>query len=107
MGIEWCQGLVHRAHTGIYRCYKVYIPSTQGQRTAVTVDFHPQSSKLPHISAAEAATQETKDLSAVLTAPNNNAPFAALGDEQLQAIQKLSSIFQKATHPNESVPPLR
>ena len=73
----------------------------------MTVDYHPQSSKLPHISAAEAATHATKDLSAALRAPNTNAPFAALGDEQLQALRQLSSIFEKATHPNKSVPPPR
>eukprot|EP00957_Ditylum_brightwellii_P110058 8395199-Ditylum_brightwellii.AAC.1 len=77
------------------------------ERIAVTVNFHPQSSKLPHISAAEAAMHATKDLSAALTGPNTNAPFAALGDDQLQAIRKLASIFQKATHTGNKVPPPR
>eukprot|EP00957_Ditylum_brightwellii_P164425 12518261-Ditylum_brightwellii.AAC.1 len=68
----WCIGptLEH------YRCYKVYIPSTKGERIAVTVDFHPQSSKLPHISATKVATHAAKDLSAALMGPNTNAPFA-------------------------------
>ena len=90
-----------------YWCYKVYIPSTHGERIAVTVDFHPQSPKLPHISAADAAMHAAKDLSAALTGPNTNAPFAALGDEQLQAIRQLASIFQKATQTGNTVPPLR
>eukprot|EP00957_Ditylum_brightwellii_P059348 4505567-Ditylum_brightwellii.AAC.1 len=71
------------------------------------VDFHPQSSKLPRISAAEAATHAAKDLSASLTGPNTNAPFAVLGDEQLQAIHKLAGIFQKATQTGDNVQPPR
>eukprot|EP00957_Ditylum_brightwellii_P069387 5267407-Ditylum_brightwellii.AAC.1 len=94
MGIKWCQGLV-------------YIPSTKGERIAVTVDFHLQSSKLPHIIAAEAATHAAKDLSAVLTGQNTNTPFAAMGDDQLQAIHQLASIFQTVTQASDNVPPPR
>eukprot|EP00957_Ditylum_brightwellii_P030962 2345914-Ditylum_brightwellii.AAC.1 len=46
------------------------------------MDFHPQLSKLPHISAAEAATHAAKDLS---------------------VIRKLASIFQKLTHNKDYV----
>eukprot|EP00957_Ditylum_brightwellii_P006635 503447-Ditylum_brightwellii.AAC.1 len=45
-----------------YRCHKVYIPSTQGERVASTVDFHTKNMRLPHISAEEAVTQAAKDL---------------------------------------------
>eukprot|EP00957_Ditylum_brightwellii_P036073 2732889-Ditylum_brightwellii.AAC.1 len=77
------------------------------EHIAVTVDFHLQSSKLPHISAAEAATHAAKDLSTALTGLNINAPFAELGDDHLQAIRQLASIFQKATQTGDKVPPPR
>eukprot|EP00957_Ditylum_brightwellii_P181821 13851588-Ditylum_brightwellii.AAC.1 len=87
-----------------YQCYKVYIPSTMGECIVVSVDFHLQSSKLPHISAAEVATHAVKDLSAALTGPNTHAPFAVLGDDQLQVICQLASIFQKARQTGKDVP---
>eukprot|EP00957_Ditylum_brightwellii_P049846 3779051-Ditylum_brightwellii.AAC.1 len=40
-----------------YRCHKVYIPATQGERVASTVGFHTKNTRLPHILAEEAATQ--------------------------------------------------
>eukprot|EP00957_Ditylum_brightwellii_P021215 1599088-Ditylum_brightwellii.AAC.1 len=90
-----------------YQCYKVYISSTKGEHIAMTVDFHPQLSKLPHINAAEAATHASKDLTVVLTGRDTNAPFAALGDEQLQAIWQLADIFKKLTHNKDDVQLLR
>eukprot|EP00957_Ditylum_brightwellii_P116177 8861886-Ditylum_brightwellii.AAC.1 len=54
-----------------------------------------------------AATHAAKDISAALTGPNTNALFAALGDDQLQAICKLASIFQKATQIGDNAPPPR
>eukprot|EP00957_Ditylum_brightwellii_P137884 10513008-Ditylum_brightwellii.AAC.1 len=66
-----------------------------------------QYSKLTHISEAEAATHAAKDLSTALTGSNTNALFAALGDDQLQAIRKLASIFQTVTQTSDNVPPLR
>eukprot|EP00957_Ditylum_brightwellii_P048670 3693174-Ditylum_brightwellii.AAC.1 len=66
-----------------YQCYKVCIPSTKGECIAVMVDFHPQSSKLPHISAAEAATHAAKGLTAAIKSRHTNALFAAMGNGQL------------------------
>ena len=87
-----------------YRCYRAYIPSTKGERTAATVDFHPVNSTLPHVSAEDAATQAAKDLTAVLTKPPKNAPFQAIGDEKLNAIRELAAIFSKVTNNKQSSP---
>eukprot|EP00957_Ditylum_brightwellii_P023866 1800181-Ditylum_brightwellii.AAC.2 len=44
------------------RCYKIYISSMREDCIAVALDFHPQSSELPYVSAADAATNAVKDL---------------------------------------------
>eukprot|EP00957_Ditylum_brightwellii_P065146 4941351-Ditylum_brightwellii.AAC.1 len=81
-----------------YRCCKVYIPSTKGECITVTVNFHPQSSKLLHISAAEVATHAAKDLMVAIRDRHTNAPFSAMGDSQLMAIKQLADIFQQLSN---------
>eukprot|EP00957_Ditylum_brightwellii_P110214 8406803-Ditylum_brightwellii.AAC.1 len=44
-----------------------------------------------------------KDLTAALTGRDTNAPFAALGDEQLQVIWQIADIFKKLTHNKDDV----
>eukprot|EP00957_Ditylum_brightwellii_P134744 10273035-Ditylum_brightwellii.AAC.1 len=95
MGIKWCQGLIHRAHFGALLLLQGVYPIYKRRVHCGHSRFHPQSSKLPHISAVEVATHAAKDLSAALTGPDTNAPFAALGDDQLQAIHQLTSIFRQ------------
>ena len=85
-----------------YRCHKVYIPATRGERVASTVDFHTKNSRLPHISAEEAATQAAKDLTAALQQHKQGAPFAPVGDAQLNAIRELASIFEELTAPQKN-----
>eukprot|EP00957_Ditylum_brightwellii_P087845 6690081-Ditylum_brightwellii.AAC.1 len=89
------------------RCYKVYNPSTKGKCIAVTLNFHPQSSDLLHISAAEVPIHAAKVLTATLKGRHTNAPFAAMGDRQLQAIRQLADIFQQLTHGNNREQPPR
>eukprot|EP00957_Ditylum_brightwellii_P061064 4634713-Ditylum_brightwellii.AAC.1 len=61
------------------------------------VDWHTATTKIPHVSAAEAATNAAKDLTAALAHPPNTAPFAAIGNEQLNAIKHLAENFGRIT----------
>eukprot|EP00957_Ditylum_brightwellii_P211140 15365803-Ditylum_brightwellii.AAC.1 len=106
-GLSGVKGWYIRPTFEHYQCYKVYIPVTKGEHIAITVDFYPQSSKLQHISAAEAATHAERDLTAAINGRYINAPFAAIGDSQLYAIKQLANIFQKLTHGNSPGKPLR
>eukprot|EP00957_Ditylum_brightwellii_P028020 2115643-Ditylum_brightwellii.AAC.1 len=56
-----------------YRCYQAYIPSTRGERIAMTVDWHTTTTKIPHVSPADAAINAAKDLTAALAHPPNTA----------------------------------
>eukprot|EP00957_Ditylum_brightwellii_P012261 926348-Ditylum_brightwellii.AAC.1 len=61
------------------------------------VDWHTATTKIPHVSPADAATNAAKDLTAALAHPPNTAPFAAIGDEQLNAMKQLAEVFDRIT----------
>jgi hypothetical protein len=80
-----------------YRCYRVYITSTASERIAKTVQFFPHNCAMPKLSSADAATRAAQDLVAALQNPSPAAPFATLGQDQMQAIRQLASIFASVT----------
>eukprot|EP00957_Ditylum_brightwellii_P158160 12038548-Ditylum_brightwellii.AAC.1 len=61
------------------------------------VDWHTATTKIPHVSPVDTATNAAKDLTAVLAHPPNTALFAAIGDKQLNAIKQLAEIFEHVT----------
>eukprot|EP00957_Ditylum_brightwellii_P041711 3158941-Ditylum_brightwellii.AAC.1 len=61
------------------------------------VDWHTTTTKIPHVSPADAATNAAKYLTAALAHPPNTAPFAAIGNKQLNAIEQLAEVFQHIT----------
>jgi hypothetical protein len=87
-----------------YRCHRVYVTNTRAERIAKTVEFFPHNCAMPKTSSADAATQAALDLIAALQNPTPAAPFATIGDEQLNAIRQLAAIFQAATTPASKLP---
>eukprot|EP00957_Ditylum_brightwellii_P090380 6882569-Ditylum_brightwellii.AAC.1 len=61
------------------------------------VDWHTATTKIPHVSPADTATNAANDLTAALAHPPNTAPFAAIGDKQLNAIKQLAKVFDHTT----------
>eukprot|EP00978_Attheya_sp_CCMP212_P038542 scaffold191999_cov45-Attheya_sp.AAC.1 len=45
-----------------YRCHRVYITKTRAVRVSDTVDFFPQTIRMPQMSSADAATLAAQDL---------------------------------------------
>ena len=82
-----------------YRCYRVYIPKTRGERIADTVEFLPEHTKVPFASSADRAAQAATELTEALRNPAPAAPFSQVGDRQLAALDELAEIFQTQTHP--------
>eukprot|EP00957_Ditylum_brightwellii_P165474 12598462-Ditylum_brightwellii.AAC.1 len=66
------------------------------------VDFHTKTTRLPHILAEEAATQAAKDLTTALQQHKQGAPFAPVGDAQLNTIRELAGIFEELTAPQKN-----
>ena len=80
-----------------YRCYKLYIPETRALIQPEKVEFLPQNCKMPFQSSAENATIAATELIHALRNPAPAAPYAHIGDVQLQALDKLSEMFQHTT----------
>ena len=77
-----------------YRCYQVYISSTNGIRIAETIEFFPAHCKMPTMTATDKATLAATQLIDILQTPQPNSPFPSVGDKQMQALSKLAQIFQ-------------
>ena len=80
-----------------YRCYDIYMPKTKAVIQSDTVEFFPHNSKMPFRSSAENATVAATELINALQNPTPAAPFAHIGDKQIEALQQLATIFKQAT----------
>jgi hypothetical protein len=91
-----------------YRCYRVYVNKTRGERIDETVEFFPEEFQLPFLSTQERATQTDKELTHALLNPQPAGPFCQVGDEQTLALKRLAAIFDGATQSRKSkllIPP--
>ena len=80
-----------------YRWYNIYVPETSAVIQSDTVEFLPHNSKKLFQSSAENATIAATELIHALHNPAPAAPYAHIGDAQMQALDKLSESFQHAT----------
>jgi hypothetical protein len=80
-----------------YRCYTVYITKTRGERIVETVEVFPEKFTLPFPSVQDLATQAAADLTHTLLHLQPEGPFSKVGDEQTNALKRLSEIFERAT----------
>jgi hypothetical protein len=80
-----------------YRYYTEYITKTRGERVVETVDFFPETFKLPFPSAQDLATKSTAELTHALLHPQTAGPFCKVGDEKMLALKRLADIFEGAT----------
>eukprot|EP00957_Ditylum_brightwellii_P212182 15367048-Ditylum_brightwellii.AAC.1 len=75
------------------------VHETVDQQSAWGLNGTKATTKLPHISPAEAATHAACNLTEALQNLPPNASFAPVGDKQLTAIKELAVNFQKAITP--------
>jgi hypothetical protein len=80
-----------------YRCYMVCINKTRGERVVETVDFFPETFKLPFPSTQDLATKAATELTHALLHPQSAGPFLKCGDDQTLALKSLADIFEGAT----------
>jgi hypothetical protein len=69
----------------------------QGKRVVETVDFFPETFKLPFPSTQDLATKAAKELTHALLHPQPAGPFYKVDNEQTLALQRLADIFEGAT----------
>jgi hypothetical protein len=77
-----------------YCDHRVYCSTMGHKRISDTVESPPQNCKVPGISSAEAAAIVAADLTHALLQPTPTTPFKQPGTERMQAIKKLTSIFE-------------
>ena len=82
---------------GDYRFYNIYIPETRAVIQPDTVEFLPHNCKMPFLSSTENATLAATELIHALRNPAPAAPYAHIGDVQLQALDELAENFQHTT----------
>ena len=73
-----------------YRCHKVYIPSTHGERIVETVDFQPTMCENPSVSNEENAIIAAHKLTQALQAPGTGKK---LDLQTMDALKTLADIF--------------
>lgn len=89
-----------------YQCHRCYVPVTRSERIAKTVEFFPHNCAAPQASARDNAVHAAQSLADALKGHQAHDPYDALGDLQLQAIQKLSDIFSElAQKKTKNAPP--
>ena len=79
---------------------------TKKIRIPPKVKFHPEKHGMPTNSSTDRILQAAKQLTHALKNPAPETPFEHVGDEEVQALNKLATIFQnkaEATH-NENTP---
>ena len=69
-----------------YRCYNIYVPETRSVIQPDTVEFLPHNSKMPFRSSAENSTIAATELIHTLHNQAPAAPYAHIGNAQLQAL---------------------
>ena len=72
-----------------YRCYDIYVPETRAIIQPGTVNFFPHNSKIPFTSSTENTTITATELIHALCNPAPAAPYAHIGDAQVQALEQL------------------
>ena len=73
------------------------MPETIAVKQPDTVKFLPHNYKIPFRSLAENATIVATELIHALRNPAPSAPYAHIGDAQMQALYQLAEAFQRAT----------
>jgi hypothetical protein len=87
-----------------YRCYSVFTNGTQSERVSDTVEFFPQKTTVPYMTATDIAIQAASDLVQVLKNPQPATPFDQVGTIQLEALKQLADIFQHTTTTSATAP---
>jgi len=92
-----------------YRCYKCYLPSTNGERISDTVEFFPTHVDMPKFGTAEQITQSLQDLTFAINNPAPASPFHEFGPIELNALKTLADIYHTNTPiiPADDTPPPR
>ena len=76
-----------------YRCFKVFVTKTNGQRISDTVEFYPTKIRMPETSTLEQIKHSVNDVLHVLRNHQPKTPFLDFGSTQTNALKHLAELF--------------
>ena len=76
-----------------YRCHKVYITSTRGERTINTISWFPQKTAMPIATPHDLLRAAIADLKAAITSPEPGLLIGTLTPTEVQALQDLTDLL--------------
>ena len=82
-----------------YRCYRVCIPETRGERIADIVECFTAFSEISFESSANQSIRIAKELSIILKPPQSPEPFVKFSNHNMEAMSQLKAIFRQAVMP--------
>jgi hypothetical protein len=77
-----------------YRCQNVYISTTASERIVDTLEFFPHNYQMPQLLSTDRLLMAAKDMRGALQNPHPDVPFASVGDDTIQALTDLATIFK-------------
>jgi hypothetical protein len=77
-----------------YRCQNVYIWTTASKRIVDTFELFPHNYQMPQLSSTDRLLMAAKDMTDAFQSPHPDAPFASVGDDTIQALTDLATIFK-------------
>ena len=78
-----------------YRCHRVYVTKTKGERDSECVEFYPHNTPLPYNSSSENFIIAAHELTHALHNPAPQTSFSNIGHSQIVAVEQISNIFSK------------
>ena len=78
-----------------YRCHKVYVTKTKGERISDAVELFSQDLPITNISSTDTAIKAAAELTRELRNPTPALPFHYFGEKMLSTLDTLSEIFNK------------
>jgi hypothetical protein len=77
-----------------YRCQNVYISTTASECIVDTLEFFPHIYQMPQLSSTDRLLMADTDMTDAFQSPHPDVPFAIVGDDTMQALKDLATIFK-------------
>jgi hypothetical protein len=92
-----------------YRCQNVYISTMASERIVDTLKLFPHKYQMPQLSSTDRLLMAGKDMMDAFQSSHPDVPFASVGDDTIQALTYLATIFklklQQAPSPTTQASP--
>ena len=78
-----------------YRCYRVYIPKTNAERTTDTLEWFPHQIPMPGASSNDIIAAGLKDITKAIQQQSSNSPISPLDPTAVEQLHQLNDILHQ------------